>query len=385
MTLISARRTSILTFFLLGGLLLAACNFPGMGPTPDLFATSAAQTVSARLTQQFMETNGGPPPIATTQPPPPPTTEPPPTAIPTTAVPTLTPTVTQTQIPCDRVAFVKDVTIPDGEELSPGENFTKTWRLKNNGSCTWSSSYSLVFDHGDSMDGPPSKQLTSGTVAPGDTIDVSVDLTAPASPGTFKGFWKLRNGSGVIFGIGVTGTNPFWVEIEVVPVTTTMDIDFVIGESGQATSTGTSSGSRFVGDNGSDSSSQAFISFNISGIPADATITKVVMDVSDHLLSGDPFGDLGCMFVYKHNYGALDAGDYVPSTPSSGRLNAWCTEGSLDNPVIDNDILNALQSMVGSNRFKVRFQFNKDTNNDAASDWVIIDVPKLKVTYYTTP
>ncbi|NIS81302.1 MAG: hypothetical protein GTO14_14115, partial [Anaerolineales bacterium] len=280
---------------------------------------------------------------------------------------------------------VKDVTIPDGEELAPGENFTKTWRLQNNGSCTWTSSYSLVFDQGDSMDGPPSKQLTAGTVGPGDTLDISVDLTAPASPGTFKGFWKLRNGSGVIFGIGAAGTTAFWVEIEVVPVTTTVNISYVPGESGQATSTGFTAADMIAGDNVFDNSSQAFVSFNISGIPADATITEVSMDVSDYTLVGDPFGNLGCMFVYKHNYGALDGGDFVPTTPSSGRLNAWCSEGSLASPVIDNDILNALQSMVGSSRFKVRYQFNNDTNSDGVNDWLKLDNPKLKVKYYTVP
>jgi hypothetical protein len=63
------------------------------------------------------------------------------------------------------------------------------------------------------MGAPPEKQLTSGVVNPGDTVDVSVGLTAPSSAGTYKGFFKLRNSSGVIFGLA--GNNPFWVEIEV--------------------------------------------------------------------------------------------------------------------------------------------------------------------------
>ena len=121
-----------------------------------------------------------------------------------------------TQVPsattvCDLVEFVKDVNVPDGTKADPGQNFTKTWRLKNAGSCTWTSGYDLVFHSGDSMGAPAAVQLTSGTVAPGGTVDVSVGLTAPTSPGTYKGFFKLRNASGLVFGM----PGPFWVEIKV--------------------------------------------------------------------------------------------------------------------------------------------------------------------------
>jgi peptidoglycan hydrolase-like protein with peptidoglycan-binding domain len=63
------------------------------------------------------------------------------------------------------------------------------------------------------MGGPASQQLTNGTVAPGQTIDVSVNLTAPASTGTYKGNWKLREPGGTIFGLS---TGPFWVQIKAV-------------------------------------------------------------------------------------------------------------------------------------------------------------------------
>jgi subtilase family serine protease len=65
------------------------------------------------------------------------------------------------------------------------------------------------------MNAPAEVQLTSGTVAPGGTLDVSVQLKAPNSEGTYKGFFRLRSGSGVIFGIGNNADVSFWVEIEV--------------------------------------------------------------------------------------------------------------------------------------------------------------------------
>jgi hypothetical protein len=72
----------------------------------------------------------------------PPTSTPPPTLTPiipslTPVVPTSTPPPTLTPVPCDRAAFVADVTVPDGTNFAPGTTFVKTWRLKNNGSCTW--------------------------------------------------------------------------------------------------------------------------------------------------------------------------------------------------------------------------------------------------------
>jgi len=130
------------------------------------------------------------------------------------ATQTLGPTATNTSAPvvCNRASFVQDVTVPDNTAFDPNENFTKTWRLRNVGSCTWTSGYSLVFDSGDLMGGPASQQLTNGTVAPNQTIDVSVDLKAPASNGTYKGNWRLREPGGTLFALS---TGPFWVQIKV--------------------------------------------------------------------------------------------------------------------------------------------------------------------------
>jgi hypothetical protein len=110
---------------------------------------------------------------------------------------------------------VTDVTIPDGTLLDPGESFTKTWRLKNSGTCSWTPSYAVVFGTGDSMSGPVTQALT-GNVNPGQTMDISVDLKAPATPGDYTGYWKLRNAAGVTFAtfyvtIKVSGGGPFAV------------------------------------------------------------------------------------------------------------------------------------------------------------------------------
>lgn len=190
-------------------LALPACNFPRGGtPTvsgPDLVLTYAALTVQARLTLaptglQLTITPGAPgesptPPGLTTTPP---------------------AAATQTPGPvCDRGEFDEDVNYPDDSVLEAGAQFTKTWRLRNNGSCTWNSGYAIVFDEGDAMTGPASAPLTGEAVPPGETVDVSVNLQAPQEAGTYQGFWMLRNPAGQIFGLGDSADKNFWVKIQV--------------------------------------------------------------------------------------------------------------------------------------------------------------------------
>jgi hypothetical protein len=170
--------------------------------TPDTFATIQAmvtQTVAAQT--QYAPTQ----------------TPLPPTAIPTsTPIPaTNTPLPTATAVTyCDWVSFVKDVTVPDGTAFEPGDIFTKTWRLKNRGTCTWTPDYMLVYTSGSQMGGTTAVRLPS-YVAPGQTVDVSVTLTAPNTAGKFVGYWMLRNPSGTLFGYGDKANQAFYVEIKV--------------------------------------------------------------------------------------------------------------------------------------------------------------------------
>lgn len=216
------RNWRVVAIFMSLILILAACNLPRETATPNpnepnLISTSAAQTVQALGTQLALPTSTQ---LAVTTVPENPTqTEP--SSTPTTQ-PSIAPVATATQLPptptplpCDRVRFIADVTIPDGTSFSPGAGFTKTWELENAGSCTWNSNYSLVFaNEGNAMNGPASKQLTSGTVAPGKRVQVSLDLKAPTTPGEYTGYWKLRNASGMVFGIGANDS-AFTVAIKV--------------------------------------------------------------------------------------------------------------------------------------------------------------------------
>jgi hypothetical protein len=188
---------------------LVGCNFPLFGgpqPTPTIVTieTVVAQTVEASYT--LVPTL----PISTI----PPTITPPPAIQPTlTPYPTYTPYPTQTAIPCDAATFGSDVTIPDGTKMSPGQSFTKTWRIYNSGSCTWTTAYKVVFVSGNQMSATSPFALPKN-VAPGQYVDISIAMKAPTSAGNFTSNWMLQNESGNKFGLGASNS-PFYVKIVV--------------------------------------------------------------------------------------------------------------------------------------------------------------------------
>jgi hypothetical protein len=202
----TTRLVSILLALVFG---ISACNLPSsvtLTPTqgPDSVLTVAAQTVAANLTQVAILNPPTVPVIPTSTP-----------GLPTVTLAVFTstrPAATNTPI-CDLAQFIKDVSIPDGTEFEPNATFTKTWQLKNIGACTWSG-YSLVFDAGDAMGGPASTPI--GSVAPNQEVNLSVNLKAPSSDGSYRGYWRIKNSAGVLIPVsnGYQNTS-FFVDIKV--------------------------------------------------------------------------------------------------------------------------------------------------------------------------
>lgn len=188
---------------LLAILILSACNLPSKNPglqDSNAAMTAAAQTVAAQLTS-LVPINTATVPVVV------PSTNTPISVPPTAIIPSATflpPTATPI---CDGAQFVADVTVPDDTVFSPNQTFTKTWRLKNTGTCSWTPSYAVAFSDGNSMNGPATQALV-GNVNPGQTVDISVNLTAPADPGTYTGNYRLRNAAGLLF-------TKFYVRIKV--------------------------------------------------------------------------------------------------------------------------------------------------------------------------
>ena len=179
-----------------------ACNVPLTGsltPTvkaPDYNAT--LMSLSIQQTQTAMA--GGQPTIASTN-----TIQPTDTTQPTSVIiptNTIVPSATHVPAPCNLAGNIIDITYADETKVAADTSFVKTWRITNYGSCTWTSGYSLIFDSGDQMNSPASVQLTSGTVPPGNSVEVSVQLKAPHAKGTYQGNYRLKASDGKIFGIG---------------------------------------------------------------------------------------------------------------------------------------------------------------------------------------
>jgi uncharacterized protein YkwD len=113
----------------------------------------------------------------------------------------------------DQASFEGDITIPDNTVFQPGEKFVKTWRLYNSGTCTWGAGYAVVFAYGDQLGASLSTPIPPA--APGTSIQISLDMTAPSSPGQHAGNWQLQNANGQHFGVGMNGTDYFWAQIMV--------------------------------------------------------------------------------------------------------------------------------------------------------------------------
>jgi hypothetical protein len=236
------KRKSILAFIIIATLPLAslACvvassttpptEIPGLLETVVHQTAYVAKTVNAfntlvvKLTEIALAT---PTPLRSTSTPLPPTTTQAPltqtaftqTTLPATStsiLPTTLPssTLTGTQIPCLRAEFIDDISIPDGTTFLSGQSFTKTWRMKNTGSCAWTSDFTVTFISGNGM-GASASQPLNANVLPGQMVDVSVAMIAPNNQGEYTGYWMLRSPFNMTFGIGSTGNKPFYVKIQV--------------------------------------------------------------------------------------------------------------------------------------------------------------------------
>jgi len=175
-------------------LMLAACGSAVTEPTVtpvdvDAIQTAVVETVMAQATQTALAV-----PTSTPEPSPQPTETP---DLPPTETPT--PEATPTQGLCDDAVYIADVSVPDGMQMNPGQEFVKTWRVRNTGTCTWTRGYQIMWSYGDNRMSGQATALT-GDVLPGAEVEISLILRAPTTAGTYNGYWTLRNNNGFTFG-----------------------------------------------------------------------------------------------------------------------------------------------------------------------------------------
>jgi len=183
-------------------ILVAACGSSppsSQEPTPDIAAvrTSAASTVIS----QFTLTAAAFTPTASL----PTETSAPQVAISATATVAPLAQVTTgagtTVALCDSLSIdptTVDVNIPDGTTMTPGQDFIKTWKVKNNGSCSWGAGYKLVYA-GYSYVMSGQFQPLAAVVQPGQEVEVSVQFQAPDAAGEYVSAWQMENPDGITF------------------------------------------------------------------------------------------------------------------------------------------------------------------------------------------
>jgi hypothetical protein len=198
------RTFPLISLLLISSFLLGACG--SSKDNESIIATSVALTVQAQQPSITPEVS-----FPSVTPPADPGSD-------STLTPVITPTATN--IPgfgsygnCTLASLVSE-NPPDKTIYKPGQKFLKTWHIQNNSTCTWNTSYKLIFWNGSQMGGAYNYNFPQ-TLPPGESADVTIELAAPDTVGTYKGEWQLQTPDGHNFGVGQYSA-PFWTEIEVV-------------------------------------------------------------------------------------------------------------------------------------------------------------------------
>lgn len=197
---------TLLVSLVISSLLITACG----GDTPAE-ATQAMGTIQTAVA----ETVAAQPP-STSLPATPIVTQTPlmfsPTLTPLAPVVLPTRTLNTSASTCGQASLVSE-TIPDGTIYAPGQQFTKTWEIKNTSNCAWDTSYKIIFWDGDVLGGAYNYNLPQA-VGPGQTLPISLLLTAPQADATYTSKWMLQSPDGGEFGVGQYNA-PFYAEIAV--------------------------------------------------------------------------------------------------------------------------------------------------------------------------
>jgi hypothetical protein len=175
--------------------------------TESVLLDLAVQTVAAKMTS-----------VATELPPFSPTST-------STSTPTSLPS--PTPVPannCDRADFIGDLSTSADGYYYPGEVFRVVWRLQNVGSCTWTPYYQLVMVSGAFQGGVTAAMPEY--IRPGQFVDFSLPLVAPLQPGSYMGYWNLKNAAGTYFGLGPDGETPLMLQATVLESGGAVSYDF---------------------------------------------------------------------------------------------------------------------------------------------------------------
>ncbi|WP_170201364.1 BTAD domain-containing putative transcriptional regulator [Actinocorallia herbida] len=118
-------------------------------------------------------------------------------------------------VPGDRSRFDADVTMPGGTSVRVGERFVKTWRLTNVGTVAWRDRFLARQESAEASGGCPSELTTRvPDTGPGQTVDVSVAVTASDTPGRCEVQWRMVDANGYLY---LPQQNGVFLDVHVIP------------------------------------------------------------------------------------------------------------------------------------------------------------------------
>lgn len=246
------RRMKLFSVLLLVALIFSSCS-TGASPTPASPTATLPVVVNNPPTQTSLPPTPAPTQtpfiVVVTATPQAATVVPQPTqtqAAAATATPALPAATSQASLTgCNKAGLVSDITYPNGTAVAITQVFTKTWRIINQGTCTWSSNYQIV-----PTQGGQSQTYNLGVSVPSNHyVDISLTFTAPSSAGAYGGSFKLQSPDGQVFGIGADGNASFGFLVDVQDINTpaTFYVDDVdMGINSSSVDVSCPSGKKFV-------------------------------------------------------------------------------------------------------------------------------------------
>jgi hypothetical protein len=139
-----------------------------------------------------------------------------------------------------------------------------------------------------------------------------------------------------------------------------------------------------VGDDSQNAQLKGFLTFDLSGIPAGATINAATLNLGSYQREGNPFNSLGALRALPGNFGGLDSGDWSATVIG--------TAGYYEEPAdlqSDQDVLTSVKRAFeqGWGYYQLRLEFSNPTDNDNTTDvfWFNVGTGgvRLLVTYAT--
>jgi len=120
-----------------------------------------------------------------------------------------------------------------------------------------------------------------------------------------------------------------------------------------------------AGDDAGNGQLKGFLTFDLSGIPAGATIVAATLNLDSYAAQGAPFQDLGALSAYHVNYGDLDGNDWDLAA-QAGRPGYY---GTRDELAQDVNVLTSVQRAFGNGwDYQLRLEFAQAANADGRED-----------------